>query len=87
MFTNNITNDDLKENSVDYKSLAETLGEYNLSIDAVPNRRSILGSYFYEPDERSIIADNCDIRHLESRCLPDYNYIILDKINPPGYSE
>lgn len=82
-----MTDENLKDNLIDEELLAETLEEYNLPIGAVPNRRSILGSYFYKPDQRSIIADNCDIRLLKSRNLPDYNYIILDKINPPEFKE
>lgn len=73
----------LTENLIDYELLGETLGVYNLPINDVPNKITILGSYYYEPDQRSIIADNCDVRHLESRDLPDYKFIILNKINSP----
>lgn len=71
-----IINNDLTRNLEENFSLFKDI----ISINPV------LSNYYPDLDERSIIADNYDLRHLMSREC-NYKFTILDKINPPRYSE
>ena len=49
-------------------------------------RSSVLGIYVQELDQRSIIADNCNIRDLQSRNC-NYKFKILDNLFPKKFPQ